>query len=67
MMSHEEVTYSLTESVLHELNKQSTSLIAHECINLIDSFIKILTLDSRDVVASKDHNLYSMYGFESVK
>jgi hypothetical protein len=58
-MAHEQVTYSSIASVLHELNIQSTSLIAQECTNLIYSSSKIMTLDSNDVTASKDHNPYS--------
>jgi hypothetical protein len=57
MMSHEQVTYTSIASVLHELNIQSTSLIAQECVNLIYSSSKIMMLDSNDA-ASKDHNPY---------
>ena len=46
MISHEQVLYSSIATVLHELNRQSTSLIAQECVNLIGSLIKIMTLDS---------------------
>ena len=51
MMSHEQVTYSSIASVLHELNVQSTSLIAQEGANLMYSSSKIMTLDSNDVAA----------------
>ena len=51
MMSHEQVTDSSSASVLHELNVQSTSLIAQECSNLMYSSSKIMTLDSNDVAA----------------
>ena len=51
MMSHEQVTYSSIASVLHELNVQSTSLIAQECANLMYSSSKIMTLDRNDVAA----------------
>ena len=66
-MSHEQVTYSSTATMLHELNIQLTSLIAHECVNLIDSFIKTLTLDICNVAARKDHNPYSMYGSKWIR
>jgi hypothetical protein len=51
MMAHEQVTYSSIASVLHELNVQSTSLIAQECANLIYSSNKITSLDRNDVAA----------------
>jgi hypothetical protein len=59
MMSPEQVTYSSIATVMHELSIQSTSLIAQECANVIYSSRKIMTLDSNDVAASKDHNPYS--------
>ena len=58
-MSHEQVIYGSIATMLHELNIQSTGLIAQECANLIDSMIKFMALDSNDVAASKDHNPYS--------
>jgi hypothetical protein len=51
MMSHEQVTYSLIASVLHELNVQSTCFIAQEDANLMYGSSKIITLDSNDVAA----------------
>jgi hypothetical protein len=53
MMSHEQVIYSSIATVLHELNIQSTTLIAQECVNLIDSLIKTMTFDIDDVTACK--------------
>jgi hypothetical protein len=50
-MSHEQIIYSSIASVLHKFNKQSTSLIAQECANLVYSSIKIMMLDSNDVAA----------------
>jgi len=41
--------------VLHELNIQSPQ----ECANLTDSLSKIISLDSNDIAASKDHNQYN--------
>jgi len=38
-MLHEQVTYSSIATVLQELNIQSSSSIAQECVNLIDSLI----------------------------
>ena len=59
-MSHEQVTCNSFATVVHELNIQSPCLIAQECANLTDSLIKIMTLDSNDITASKDHNPYSL-------
>jgi hypothetical protein len=67
MMSHEQGIYSSIATALHELNIQSTSLIAQECANLIDSLIKFMALDSDDVTEQKDHNPYSGQGSESLK
>ena len=51
MMSHEQITYSSIASVLHELDIQSTSLVAQESANLMYSLSKIMTLNSNDVAA----------------
>jgi len=47
MMSHEQLIYSSIAAMLQQ-----------ECASLIDSLIKIMALESDEVAASKDHNLY---------